>query len=402
MLTDFFISYPKQVAGVEIFFHGPDNYELRAVVVSYSKKRITIEQCIGPVSNVQELLKYIKTSTPIYLTITGKMVLARKDDLSGKSSTEGLFLGINKEEFYTESAGDSYMFMIRNRLLSEIIAWFSKEGYKPSGITIGPLIIQQSLSLLKLNTLGEEIINTGNIKLIIFSNEVRHFEYVKTNANPMYEFQHSEEQIASAFLIAYSTALLPYIGYTFKANAFFDTLKLNQDFWKYRLFIKKNASIFCFILFLVLAINGVFYFHLFDQHLLVKQKFRQNEFLIKRLDSLKQEVALQDKFMKANGMDTSKPYISFYADRIAHSIPTGILLTNMVISPVSINKENDTKEYSYDNKRIKIKGTSTKEISLNQWVKQMNNLSFVNDVAINSINKDINNETFFEIEVLLK
>ena len=114
--------------------------------------------------------------------------------------------------------------------------------------------------------------------------------------------------------------------------------------------------------------------------------YNQNKELIKKLDTLKSELKLKEQYFINSGfLDASK--LSYYADRIAYTVPKEIVLTQLNINPLE-GKIKNNKPISFQNRKILILGTVTQSIILNNWVKQLKDTDWIKNVKIIHYNQE--------------
>jgi Tfp pilus assembly protein PilN len=122
----------------------------------------------------------------------------------------------------------------------------------------------------------------------------------------------------------------------------------------------------------------------------------------KALDSLKKQVTKQRNFVKQTNI-TQSSRTSFYADRLASSIPMGLELTELNIFPISGNRKEyrENQLVKFQNETIIVKGICDNSINYNEWIKKVQGLNWVHS-AMHMDYKDINsNLGAFELKILI-
>ena len=115
--------------------------------------------------------------------------------------------------------------------------------------------------------------------------------------------------------------------------------------------------------------------------------YNQNRELLKKLDTLKNEFLIKEQYFVNSGfLDASR--LSYFADRIANSLPKNIKLSGMDIIPLN-TKIKDEKPIGFSMNSINIIGTVNQSIVLNNWVKKLKKFDWVRNVNIVEYNQEI-------------
>ena len=127
-------------------------------------------------------------------------------------------------------------------------------------------------------------------------------------------------------------------------------------------------------------------------------RYNQNLEMIKKLDTLKSEYNLKEQYFVSSGfLDASEQ--SFFTDRIANSVPPEIQISSLNINPLEGKFKND-KPLNFLMGKIRISGSVTQSIILNNWVKKLKGLDWIKQVTIvGYIHESIDNPAIFELEI---
>lgn len=123
---------------------------------------------------------------------------------------------------------------------------------------------------------------------------------------------------------------------------------------------------------------------------------------IEKVKALQQSVTEKESFLKQTGwMDA--PKLSFYADRIASTLPKGIALTQLVLHPVDVQLQDGQKDIHIEAHTIQIKGESNQPSILNDWVLTLKYFDWVSQVKIVDYTLDSDRyKGIFSIEIQVK
>ncbi|NQX97831.1 MAG: hypothetical protein HRT73_08125, partial [Flavobacteriales bacterium] len=124
-----------------------------------------------------------------------------------------------------------------------------------------------------------------------------------------------------------------------------------------------------------------------------KQKY------VVELTRLQQDLAIKEQFIQSSGVAMASK-ISYYTDQVALSIPESIQLNQLFVNPLA-KRVNKAEDISFNYNSIKIKGTVSRSIELNNWVKSLKEYDWVAEINIISFIQD-NFKTAGEFEIELK
>ena len=155
------------------------------------------------------------------------------------------------------------------------------------------------------------------------------------------------------------------------------------------------------LFFLVVMIN-LFVSNAYEKtHNELQFKVNGKKKYVEELASLNEELKIKEQFVQSSGVARASK-ISYYTDQIALSVSEAIQLNQLFVNPLEkrINKAEDI-NFNYNS--IKITGTVSRSIELNNWVKTLKNYGWVADINIISFIQDNYKKAGeFEIEVSIK
>ncbi|MBK8787014.1 MAG: hypothetical protein IPN43_11100 [Chitinophagaceae bacterium] len=161
-------------------------------------------------------------------------------------------------------------------------------------------------------------------------------------------------------------------------------------------------SLLGFFLFLLL-LNFFIYTHYFSKN---NELLSKNQFSLlqkSRFDSLSKSLNSKKDFLANTGWMDDSRMISFYADRIASTVPDSVTLTNLNIYPAFSKLSNNTKQWNFQQDTILISGSCNDPSLLDAWLKEMGKIKNVQQSKINSYLFKKQGETgIFTAEVILK
>ena len=126
------------------------------------------------------------------------------------------------------------------------------------------------------------------------------------------------------------------------------------------------------ILLTLLLVNTFFYLHYKDKSRELNAELTGKTMALTQLDSMRQQVAEQKNLIGKTFLNQASRS-SFFADRIAASVPDDITLSALDIYPVKGREDDYGREalVEYQNDMIRIKGTCRGSTSYNRWAQYL-------------------------------
>jgi len=387
-----------KVLGIDYFINSDGQIDLNCVLLSQKKGKVLIENLFDEITSIDQLKdnEDIK-SLPVILSIDGKGVLFRiSEQVKNQKLIHHILPNAKEEDFYLQNvpAYDNKIIIsaIRKEVLNTILDKLSQIGMQVYNLHVGPLaannlhgIISESSFFTKKYEIGFE---SGLIKNIAKLSE--------TKSNYL---QIGDDEIYSENILAYSTALGFYLPDS--DSELIETVEESKKEYLYkRGFVK--AGWFSLAFFFTLLMINFFFFNSYNSKLnQLTFSFNQNKELLKKLETLKSEYLIKEQYFVNSGfLDASR--LSYYADRIAYSMPKNITLSEMEINPLN-TKIKEEKTIGFSMNTIHITGSVSQSIILNNWLKKLKKLEWIENVDIIEYNQEIASiPAIFELEIELR
>jgi len=151
---------------------------------------------------------------------------------------------------------------------------------------------------------------------------------------------------------------------------------------KIKLFSKVNRIIAISLvsLFIILIVN-FFAFNLYtNKYDRLNSVVQEDLWYVKRTDSLKELILQREQFLKQTS-GTGSRKSSFIIDRISACIPADIALADITVHPILFKEDDSKKEPVYQPNTIRICARIKESGELNRWIKQLEELNWVESVA---------------------
>ncbi len=145
-----------------------------------------------------------------------------------------------------------------------------------------------------------------------------------------------------------------------------------------------------FSAFIILIINFLIFDHYYKQTQEEQPQVAKQEELINKVKLLNEALSAKSKFLQQSGLLTPNK-ISFYADRIASTVPDGIILTDWQFNPLADPNKKET--FTFNNGVIVISGISNQSAEFNDWIKELKNGEGIESVSILGYDHDLKANT---------
>ena len=396
-----YLTHHKKVAGVEINLQE-QLHQLQIVILEKQKQSIGIVGQQSSILGLDLLSGFISLNTPLAISLTGKGIihkpLTRLPETAERAITAVLPNARADDFIYqTQQLGDTYWISIVRRTTAEaIIQKLQALGFYILHLSIGilslpfvlPFIPKQYLSW---QTAGFEF-QTSNGKIIQFQ---------KTTTVFSTDINIDNEQLNSSLILAFSTAFPTLLQATQLPNNASIIEESKRDFFYKKLF-QFLGWIFLIGTFSVLCVNFALFSWFSQQNQQLNTILLYHRQQLHQLDSLQHQYQTKQIFFEqSSALKPSKT--SYYLDQIGQSIPKGIRLTNLqLFPPLGKNKRERDKAIRFHLAIIYIKGICQKSIVLNNWIRSLEKLDWVQEVKVLPYAEQVDGTGTFELELLLK
>jgi Tfp pilus assembly protein PilN len=395
-------------SGIQINL-GEDGLNKMSLCVLHKKKNIIENEfVINDIQDYKLIKKHLAADTPVILTVIGKGIIHKKVSHNAGDDEKVLFQkafpNTKREEFYIQKTaidpGHSFLSFVRRDIANAILNECNVNGIDVTGFYLGPFTVNNITPLLTDSEAS--IVNVGAVSLTIKNG---HIETIQPSSGEIVlkQLKVGEEVISPENIIPYSNA----IGYFINNNQLFvsdiqSVKNSEKEFEQKKLFFALGkASLMFFIL--ALLSNYVFFNHYYSEKNILSAKISSQLDEINQYDTLKQSLAKKKAFLSNSGFLTESK-TSFYADRLAATVPDDILLDDMDINPLIKKSEADTsttKNFALGT--IVVSGTTKNSIDVGDWMKLIKENQWVKSAELLSYNQDKElNQGRFRIMITLK
>ncbi|HAF28406.1 MAG TPA: hypothetical protein DCG75_05095 [Bacteroidales bacterium] len=384
----------SKALGIDLYINSDGSYNISCMILSKQKNKLSIEKKITDIKQIEDLQDKSLKGLPVCLSIDGKGILFKRVEKDEKQKLINQILPNAKEtDFFLQKmdSTDNSIFIaaVRKEILDSLIESFTKIDVFITNLYLGPFALKNIVEIISTDEFY-----TNHYKVKRVDNSI--FSIDKNSESKLVSYKLGDDEIYAEDMQVYSSALGFFIDFS-DENVFEKVNTSKTEFLFKQLFTIFGWFVLAF--FFVLLMTNYMFFSQFNKKLnSINFSYNQNLEMIKKLDTLKNEFNLKEQYFVSSGfLDASEQ--SYFADRIANSLPEEIQLTSLNINPLDGKFKND-KPLNFLMGKIRISGSVTQSIILNNWVKKLKNLSWIKQVTIVDYTQEsIENPAVFELEI---
>ncbi len=388
--------------GIHLKINAENDYTLSAVETVRKKESIEITSKHLVLNSIEDVSEVNKSNAPVSTTITGKGILSRTvqilPDENILKTINTLFPNISFNDFYVQKnlikENFYHVSIIRKSLLNNILNEFKKYKIFITNLSINPFVIQTILPII-----NQEELNIPGFSVKIKNNQIQEIESNdRKNTNDNYNV--GNEFLESDYLISYACAINYFIDSSADESNLNDLIQSSKEEYLAKQAFTYGGWLVLLSALLILLINYLFYIHYQGKRDELSNKMQLHKNLISQLTEYRTQFQRKTEFLEKNKIQSSSK-ISYYADQIALSVPSKITLTVLNITPLHKRLKNKHEAEFLFNK-ILVEGVTPNGIILNQWIKELKKLSWVQKIEITGYSQEnINSKGEFTIEIIL-
>lgn len=379
------------VCGVECIFDESET-TFHFSVLQSKKNKVEFFQK-GNTKEIKEITQITKKlNAPILLSITGKGVISKRvifsenDSLQISDLVKQHLPAINPNEFYIQfyknESNSGFLSICRKEQIDGLVKQFSDEKAEVVNVFIGSLVCNALSGL----TSTYNKIHTSLYQLDLLNGQVEAINS-KVSGSDLTTLSFGDLQINANDTISFASGF-SYL--TRQQNFISDDKAINILSSKHfeKLKIRILLLTIVAIVFVVSAINSVFFFQKFEEDSALQVELNLYESKNTQITQLLDNYQKKKNLIEQTGIFDNKK-LSIYADKIAASLPDEIVLREMYFNPEVGEVEEDSL-MDFQERQLIIKGNCNKSLLLNEWVNVLKSLNFVK--AVNLENFVFNSE----------
>lgn len=375
---------PTRIAGLEINYSPAGDMLFNLTILKRRADKLEIETIFTEIETWERAKKELPVSVPIALVITGKGILHKKVALSEKddalASLHKILPNAKSEEFYVQSnpaeSNQGFVSIIRRETADSLLKSITDDGYYPIDLTLGPLVLNAVLPLMKQDY---ETFEIGNYSFQAYDNTITGFE-LKEKDPYQRKITIADEEIKQLAAISFAAA---FRALFFSETApFIDVPKvdeLKEESKQKHLFKVFGWGVLVFFL-TTLLVNFLLFDHYNKKANELEGRYNQNKGLLDYISEMKVKLEEKQAFIEKSGL-RNHSQASFYADRIALNLSDKIRLTEININPLE-KKIKAEEPVLFLQKTIIVKGNCRKSTELNDWIGVLKENKWIASVSV--------------------
>lgn len=391
------------VQGVSVHLQQSGEALCSALLLKRVKNNIVAENTAEG-KPLSEIIPSLSKSQPLCLTIDGRGIIHKKVQATPDTRLPDLLQQVlpnaTLADFYVQKTrvDDTQVIvsLCRKDVLSDILREFETVRLFVVRLYLGPFAVKNILSLM--DDPPAEILVPGY--LLFHQNGVlTSFERTDREVRNLVPYKVSDEGVLPGSLCLYASCLAFFMAIRDESRD--EKIRQSEDEFYYKRMLQVIGTGLVGFLFAALLVN----FLVFDNYRKKEQELSSqvslNNDLLSQLDTLRGELAQKQQFVEKNCLSGGSR-LSFYADRIAFTVPEQILLSETDIFPLQ-KKLKEEQEALFLHRAIHVSGTTSNSNYLNEWIKILNQEQWAEEVNIlNYFQENASTSGVFTIEIRIR
>lgn len=406
------ITRDRQLVGLDISLQSDAKLFVRGIILELSKGKVLVKDKWA-LEGLDELPGKLSKGLPVALVLSGKGILHKQaNPESPEQSINNLMLGallpaIKPMEFYVQryQAGCSAFFSLARRdKVDAICNQIKVQGANLIAISFGPFVFGNLWPYLQDERVAEKEIAVGDYILQIDAESITQFRIPAFEASrqEIRMRRVGEDDLEDTYLLAYGAAFQELVNSSNFLYMEASPVEANRVEYHHRKVFRLGLGITLAFFLIVLLSNFLLFASFSRKNSILEQKLAHKQNSLSRLNQLKKDVEEKRQFLLTTGWLHSSRW-SFYADRIAVTIPKSVRLVNLAINPLDENLSKAQGHIVIENGLILIRGVCHNPIVLNEWMKKLAKLDWVDRIEKQNYTYDESKgEGKFEFYIRLK
>jgi hypothetical protein len=379
------INKVNRVAGLEIVLLPENRYRFNLTVLSVVKQSIIIEKNkIIEVADFSFLKDELENTVPICIVFNGRGILHKKLlEINSDSNylVQALLPNAKAQDFYVQilpSEKSTLVSIVRREIIDPLLKQIQSLGYYTVDFSLG------AVSIVSVLPLVQELTKVNPIQWaehrVELDSEERLIDYKYQLAEQEAEILLGTDKIAATYLLSYAAAF-SFLTFQTPVEGYVDHVKKEkEEFLNKQLFKKLSWTLLIGFL-IVLMLNFLFFSSFSTKNNLLAQKESSYSSMLSEMEGLSKQVKEKESFLlEAGWLQTSS--MSYFADKIAITVPSSVKLTTFSINPIDERKSKEEKKELFNAGLIAIKGECIRATELNEWMEKVKAIEKVDKVKL--------------------
>lgn len=367
----------RRVIGLEVVLQaeGPDTFrytllELEKGIVSITKK--------GSVQGLEELQQQLPENVPVVLVISGRGIVHKSLSLPIDAVDDKVIAGImpslKPEAFYVqryEAEDSSVVSLARRQHIDQLLEKLLACKYPLIAASFGPFVLTHLLTLLEEDTALQDQLILEGYRLELGEYRIRSCRpVVEGEGDGTMEFRLGDERVAASHILTYAAAFGNLVSLPSPVSLSMAAIQQAASERRHQQVFRLFAAAALAFFFFVLLGNFLLFGWLSERNAALQTQMGENSSSLHQLSLLEQETEEKRQFLTVAGWLNS-PKLSFYADRLAASVPEGIRLQELSIHPYKEQASKEQKKDVFDIGTVLVLGSCRDPLVLNRWIRAL-------------------------------
>lgn len=378
-----------KAGGIAVELRNAGDPIINACLIEAHGNELNINIKLPNLMSLKELAAKMPVKEAFALNISGRGVLHKQlqgVDMSDEEAFAQAMPNSKSDDFYTQrvtSSETTFISLIRKAEADRWITELAHSGCEILSLSLGPFPIYPIQS--SLNYYDGELRFAGNV---IGRDDKKEWQSLKieADANAKFPVKIGNEIIEENLLIPYAAALQLILAGQIEpvmANNTELGIKFNDLLNNIRL--KANVAVILCAFFLLLLANFIVLSELSSANNQLMQQTSVSSVSINDVQKTYNELKKRRSLVNVLGWEGGT-HKSVLIDEVGALLPDEITWSKLEVDPVDMQQSRDRKAPFFDNKRIKISGTSQKVIAINEWMARIKTRHWVKNVQLESYN----------------
>jgi uncharacterized membrane protein/Tfp pilus assembly protein PilN len=370
-------NYGSKYCGIEYNSAPEGDVYISGLTAIRKKEEFEVEKTFQT-GSPEECAEKIPKNQHAFLCITGNHVLIKSTGIKEPAIkvVTSAFPNVDLNDFYYEilqTTSGSIVALCRREQVHQIIASFQEHHIRIIGFSLGFFSIQ---SLLKV--IESKAISLSSYNITSDGEKITYFERAEKKQE-MASYTLGDTEVNSEFLIPLS-AVINYEG-TYHSVTNFDNknLELKKEHHQ-KVFFNKGMATAVTLLLVMLLINFILFSSYYSELQQMTGKY-ELEISQKQAYSEKYQDILEKEKIVGNIFNNSNSRSSFYLNRLMVNKPASVVFKNFTYQPL-LKKVKEKEPISFEQNVIRILGESKNEGEFSQWIKDLEESSWMREVKV--------------------
>lgn len=381
----------RQITGVQARLQGDGAAVFAVARLRNTSKGVELIEGESQLAELDALKTVAKSGSAIALSIEGKGTVLRTVALEGTATPQALLEAVlpnaRATDFYLEAhpAGENrYLVAVaRKQAVDALLAALKANGYLVVDVHLGPYVVAAARPICGSNNASGCVV--GNHQFALEGDQIS--DYAGTSADAAQAVSIDGKSLPTEALPAFAAGLLLFapaldtrIPDVERAASGHDELKQKQLF---------QVGGWAVLLILLGTLLGNFFaFDHYRQHFeALDQKVALHEGNLQSIRLLEADLGSKQTLMEQTGI-LNPSRTSFWADRIAETVPSAIQLTTLAVHPRQRRAGDDEGELHFENGIIRIGGVARHSTYMNDWIATLEQFEWIGEVTVLNYTSD--------------